>query len=121
MLRLLLLFGMVIGLTGCGTYQEMRSKDEYGALQSIEFDHRAIPIRDIQIAESHGYQLAGFPAEHSEHGNVWVLLNPQHPPRFKQMPSDTVFRVSAEALETVRRTPGVAEDILSALAQRVAR
>lgn len=104
----------------CGTYYEMKSKEEYSALQGVEYNRRDQPIKDFEILEHRGFRLAGFRIQR-DGTNVWVLLNSRHPPFYKQMPDGKTFTVSKEALDAVRSTPDVNQDVLSTLESRVAR
>src|SRR5262245_16358023 len=107
---------MLIATQGC---DEIQSKNEYGTLQVVEYDHRQTPIAIVEIVEKDGYWLAGFPAAGGERPNVWVLLNPGWRPHYKQMPPDAPFKVSRQAFETVKNTNHTSKEIRSALEARI--
>jgi hypothetical protein len=104
---------------GCESYETQKSKEEYAILQGLEFEHRGTPVSNVEIISRNGYTAAGFRAEGRDQ-NVWVMLNPRYPPRFKQVP-DVAFKVTAEDLATVRRQQNLSKDVLAVLDARSSR
>jgi len=61
-------------------------KHEWGILQLLEYNHRQKPITKIEFFDIEGYHIICIPSE-SGH-RVWIMLNPKHPPYYKQMPQN---------------------------------
>jgi hypothetical protein len=113
-----LLFAVIMAaLLGCEGVENTMSKEEYGVLQVVEYEHRQTPVSGVEVIEKNGYLVAGFRPDGVDE-NVWVLLNARYVPYYKQMP-DTSFKVSRETLDTIRRTRGVRKDVLAALEDRL--
>lgn|SRR5262249_28718424 len=107
---------MVSAVLGCKTVEDVKSKDEYGILQVIEYEHRSSSISGVEIVEKNGYWVAGFRAVSGD-GNVWVPLNARYSPYYKQVPEEP-FKVSQQSLDAVRRTLHVSKEVLEVLESR---
>jgi hypothetical protein len=109
---------MVGVLLGCGSWQDVKSKEEYGLLQRVEYEHRGRPVSGMEVIQKNGYVVAGFQAAGREQ-NVWILLNPRYSPQFKQVP-EAPFLITQEDIANLRRTPGIASEVLAVLEARAA-
>src|SRR5215510_674046 len=107
---------IVGALFACETVENVKSKDEYGILQVVEYENRRSPISGVEIVEKNGYWVAGFRAVSGD-GNVWVLLNARYSPYYKQVPEEP-FKVSQQSLDAVRRTLHVSKEVLEVLESR---
>src|SRR5262245_9267034 len=85
---------IVGALFACETVENVKSKDEYGILQVVEYESRRSPISVVEIIEKNGYWVAGFRAVSGDR-NVWVLLNARYSPYYKQVPEGP-FKVSKQ-------------------------
>jgi len=107
---------MVGAVFGCEAVENVKSKDEYGILQVIEYEQRGSSVSVVEIVEKNGYWAAGFRAGSGD-GNVWVLLNARYSPYYKQVPEGP-FKVSQQSIDAVRRTLHVSKEVLAVLESR---
>ena len=89
-------FSLALLAASCGGQESLGNKSEWSALQGVEYDHRhALASQPVILAIS-SYRVAGFPRTDSP-GYVWVLLNPEHAPYYKQLPQGP-YHLSATQL-----------------------
>jgi hypothetical protein len=72
-------------------------KTEWSVLQSIEYELRGQKNAEFKILETKGYYIAIIP---NEAGAIAILLNPDFPPFYKQMPN-IQFNLSNEQYEKI--------------------
>src|SRR5262245_48099153 len=112
-----LVCAVVVGvLLACDGWQNVKSKEEYGVLQRVEYEHRSRPVSGMEVVEKDGHIVAGFRADGRDQ-NVWVLLNPRYSPHFKQVP-ESPFRISQEDIASLRGRRGVSTEVLAVLEAR---
>ncbi|MGB8169070.1 MAG: hypothetical protein WCF18_16355 [Chthoniobacteraceae bacterium] len=59
-------------------------KHEWSILQSLQAGHPEA-ISDIQFTQHEDYRIISLPSVTGE--RLWIMLNPQSPPYYKQMPA----------------------------------
>ena len=87
-------------------------KTEWSVLQSVEFDNRGVPIQGPVIKKVQGFEVLGLRGVKGS--NVWILLKPQAPPFYKQLPSESylVPKALVEQLIRERRLSYTVEAVL---------
>ncbi len=101
----------------CSGCDELSSKTEYSLLQEVEYSHRESAISGVQLKNIGNYSVAGFRAD-SGKKNVWVLLNAEHAPYYKQVPQSR-FSLTIMELEKIRETTDVSSTVLAVLETRI--
>jgi hypothetical protein len=87
-------------------------RTEWSVLQSVEFDNRRVPVQEPVIKNAQGYEVLGMRGVKGS--NVWVLLKPEAPPFYKQLPSEnySVPKALVEQLIRERRLSYTVEAVL---------
>jgi hypothetical protein len=101
-LRILLLVPSLLlcACSPCADSEESSgSKSEYSALQGIEYASRDKVVIKPAFASRGRYVLLVVPNERKD-GNIWIMLRPEHPPFYKQMPRGS-YKISPEILGIV--------------------
>ena len=87
-------------------------KKEWGILQK----QINSPIVDLELHEEAGYHLVCLPSA-GNHQRIWIMLDPQYPSFYKQIPHDMNYSLSREQLDKITATqhvtPTVEEVFLS--------
>jgi hypothetical protein len=100
-LRPTILLALGLALPACGSScgggpESPGNKLEWSILQTLEFDTRDERGDSLQFRTVDEYELLGVPRE-GDSRLIWVMLNPSHPPFYKQMPEGN-FWLSSEQL-----------------------
>jgi len=95
----------VVLLAACSGPESPTSKSEWAALQGVEYEHREMPLKAPIVLEAFGHRVAGLPSTDGR-SNIWVLLNPEGEPLYKQMP-DGDYSLSSAELATLAPTEPV--------------
>jgi hypothetical protein len=111
---LIILTSLSTLLLGC---DELGTKSEYQALQSVWVTERNSLVPSGEIRKLNGYIIVAFHPEYRGE-NIWVLLNPKHPPYYKQIPQ-TNFTISRKEFDAIRRIQGISETVIAVLATRI--
>jgi hypothetical protein len=101
-LRILLLVPSLLlcACSPCSDSEESSgSKSEYSVLQGIEYASRDKVVINPAFASRGRYVLLVVPNERKD-GNIWIMLRPEHPPFYKQMPRGS-YKISPEILGIV--------------------
>jgi hypothetical protein len=108
---LFLLLSMIFGCSG-----ELASKPEWSALQAVEQEYRGKPFTEPEILEIHGHHVLGVQGNDGQ--RIWILLNPQASPFYKQMPQGP-FELSLDLLTQVKTSGYASETVLECLTSHV--
>ncbi len=96
-----------------------RPKREWGVLQVIHGKGGLEPMPDRLLFEAvHGYSVVGILAGDSSE-RVWVLLNSESEPYYKQMPVESRYSLSRSELELIRGREVVSATVLAVLESHV--
>ena len=76
-------------------------KHEWSILQVLESRGRGTSISDLEFTRYEEYRILSLPAVTGE--RIWIMLNPQSPPYYKQMPH-TDYTLSEEQYWQIVRT-----------------
>src|SRR6266849_5002170 len=94
MKRLLFIgFAVVAVLVACGwlvhrgifSNEELASKSEWSIVQAFSSQNRDKLGDKIEIVKIDEYSLVGIPVLDARK-EIWIMLNPRHPPYYKQLP-----------------------------------
>jgi hypothetical protein len=88
-------------------------KSEWSILQSLDATHRDSRIADLEFTDRDGYHMACIPGA-ADGRRVWIMLDPRHPPFYKQMPQDS-YSLSREQYDTIIATRHVTSTVEEAL------
>jgi len=81
---------MILLLQGCGNPSDGREsfgdKREWSILQGLEFESRENSVSKFEIIGVVGYSVLSIPRKDSV-GSIFILLNPESAPFYKQMPN----------------------------------
>ena len=77
------------------------SKNEWGILQTLEANNRGTKMATVEVTESGGRRILSLLAR-DKVTRVWIMLDPQSPPFYKQMPPNTNYDISKTELEKIR-------------------
>ena len=124
---LLLVIGFVIssllawllysGCNGDGR-ESLGDKREWSILQVLEYRSRGTPISGLEFSQHEEYRIVALPAVTG--GRTWIMLNPQSPPYYKQMPQ-TNYTLTEDQYQQIVRThhpTSTVEECLSSHVQR---
>jgi hypothetical protein len=75
-------------------------KHECSILQVLESHGRSTPISGPEFSQHEKYRILALPAVTGE--RVWIMLNPQSPPYYKQMPHTDYTLTEEQYLQIVR-------------------
>ena len=80
----------MILILGCGNPGDGREssgdKKEWSILQQLEYENRKTNSLKFQIKNINEYSIAVIPKSSGHHA-VFIMLNPKHPPFYKQLPN----------------------------------
>ena len=76
-------------------------KSEWSILQSIEWSHRSSPIKEPVFLKYDNHEVMGLPD--TKGGNVWIMLKPESPPYYKQMPPNVDYAIEQELIYKLMR------------------
>jgi hypothetical protein len=85
--------------TGDGR-ESFTNKHEWSILQSLPARHTE-PVPGIQFTQHEAYRIISLPSVSGE--RLWIMLNPQSPPYYKQMPHGD-YELTADQLSQVVRS-----------------
>ena len=85
--------------TGDGR-ESSRDKTEWSILQALEATHRDSAISTVEFTERDGCRIICLPA--LDGSRTWIMLNPQSPPYYKQMPQ-TEYTLSEDQYSQIVR------------------
>ena len=93
-------------------------KREWSILQSLEATHRGQPIADLEFVERGGYQLVCLPGDAVE-PRLWIMLDPQNPPFYKQLPQHhySLSREQYQRIVSTGHTTSTVADVLESHVQ----
>jgi len=95
---------------------ELLSKHDWSVLQAVEYRHReSLSVEHVLLVEQWGKHLAGVL---SKRGNqrIWILLDPDHRPFFKQLPPGE-YELSPQEYERIAAFFAIHPEVQSALKQ----
>ena len=72
------------GCSGPNSRDSQTEKAEWALLQSVEVSHRDTPIVAPTVLEAWDHEVMGVRGFDGQ--NIWVLLKPNAPPYYKQIP-----------------------------------
>lgn len=101
-------------LSGC---TDTRQKSEWAFLQNIEHQQKNTPISGIKFHSEGEYRAVGIRSEQMGL-NVWILLNPQSPPFYKQLPHGQ-FTLTQDEFLKIANSGAVDETVLACCASHV--
>jgi len=78
----------------------LRDKFEWPVLQSLEANHRGTAISAVEFTQHDDCRIICVPAFDGQ--RTWIMLNPQSPPYYKQMPQ-TEYTLSDAQFSQIRR------------------
>ena len=105
-----------LGLIGCErTPGSLEDKHESSILESTASKHEKTPLEGLLFLEVERYHLVGIPFKGK---NIWVMLNPEAVPYYKQMP-DSNFSLSNSDFERIRDTHHATFTVLECLQSHV--
>ena len=93
-------------------------KNEWSILQSREFAARQQVVATPQFTSVDSYVLLVVPSSDGPK-NIWIMLSPQSPPFYKQLPKGN-YTVSASLLDTISRQGVASSTVEEVLASHVA-
>src|SRR5271165_5640250 len=113
---------VVIVLTSCGGNpgdgrESPGDKREWSILQTLELETRKEHADQIQFRAVDNYELMPVPRE-ADSRLIWVMLNPSHPPFYKQMPEGN-FWLDPEQLRTLLARQAITSTVQEALRSHV--
>ncbi len=91
-------------------------KHEWGMLQGLEGDHRSSPISNLEFTNVQDRTIICLPALSG--GRIWIMLNPQSPPYYKQMPQGQ-YVLSKAQLDQIARQGNPTSTVEACLASHV--
>jgi hypothetical protein len=103
---------------------EIRNKPEWSALQWAELNNREANVSRapliLTVGNDKKYQVAGLRTKGKDR-LTWVLLNPEYPPYYKQMPDSETLEITRDELSKVisqgRPHPEVAARLTQLMAE----
>jgi hypothetical protein len=76
-------------------------KREWSILQSIEASNRSNLINEPKFMIAYGYEVIGL--KDNDGKNVWIMLKPESPPYYKQMPPDVNYLIQKNLVDQMVR------------------
>lgn len=101
----------------CSCSPELESKLEWSTLQSVEQQRREKAGRDLEFVTMGKDVVVGIPVE-DDREKVWVLLNPRHPPYYKQVPKGN-YSLSVSNLNRILTNNALTSTVLECLNSHV--
>lgn len=96
---------------------ELRSKPEWNALQNLEYIHRQDRMLGLEFGTNANY-VAVAVRSRSADIRIWILLNPNAEPRYKQLPEGD-FALSREQFEMISTRPDIDTAVVEILRKHV--
>ena len=93
-------------------------KHEWSILQMLEARGRGTPISGLEFSQHDEYRILALPAVTGE--RIWIMLNPQSPPYYKQMPH-TDYNLTDEQYWQIVRTQKPISTVDECLSSHVQR
>jgi len=99
-----------------GLYSTIGFKEEGAELQNVE-----LKVRERRFSSPEVVQLKGrsFLCLTSGSENVAIMLNPEFPPYYKQLPSSTSFSISESEFHALRESRVATRTVLNVLESHV--
>jgi len=93
-------------------------KHEWSILQVLESRGRGTPISGLEFTQHEEYRILALPAVTGE--RIWIMLKPQSPPYYKQMPHTDYTLTEEQYREIVdtQRPISTVDECLSSHVQR---
>ena len=93
-------------------------KHESSILETLEARGRGRPIAGLEFSQYEEYRILALPAVTGE--RIWIMLNPQSPPYYKQMPHTDYTLTEEQYREIVdtQRPISTVDECLSSHVQR---
>ena len=93
-------------------------KHEWSILQVLESRGRGTPVSGLEFSQHEEYRMLALPAVTGE--RIWIMLNPQSPPYYKQMPHTDYTLTEEQYWQIVRaqRPISTVDECLSSHVQR---
>ncbi|MCZ4307160.1 hypothetical protein O4G98_20715 [Zoogloeaceae bacterium G21618-S1] len=87
----LIVLAAAFAVAGCSQFdpdarETSGEKAEWSVLQGVEYAHRGKQLSKPVVLQVHGYDVLGLRSLKGD--NVWVLLKPEAPPFYKQLPEE---------------------------------
>jgi hypothetical protein len=76
-------------------------KSEWSILEMLEARGRGRPISGLEFSQEGEYRILALPAITGE--RIWIMLNPQNPPYYKQIPH-TDYTLTEDQYSQILRT-----------------
>ena len=96
--------------TGDGR-ESSTDKHEWSIMQVIEVRNRDRLLSDLEFIDEGAYHIVGIPDAAGK--AVWVMLNPQSPPYYKQFGADySLTQAQLDRITTTRHTISTVEECL---------
>jgi hypothetical protein len=93
-------------------------KHEWSILQMLEARGRGTPISALEFSQHEEYRILALPAVTGE--RIWIMLNPQNPPYYKQMPH-TDYTLTEDQYSEILRTQRPISTVDECLSSHVQR
>jgi hypothetical protein len=95
----LLAWLLYCGCNGDGR-ESFGDKHEWSILQVLEYRSRGTSISGLEFSQHEKYRIVALPAVTGE--RMWIMLNPQSPPYYKQMPQTNYTLTEGQYQQIVR-------------------
>ena len=117
-LPILLTFLLCACSSGTDGYESPSAKREYSILQAVEYSARQRVVANPTFTSNEKYVLLVVPSTHRDR-NIWIMLKPQSPPFYKQMPRGS-YTISQELFDVVASKRLASSTVEEVLASHVA-
>lgn len=111
----------MILILGCGNPGDGREssgdKKEWSILQQLEYETRKTNNLEFQIKNVNEYSIAVIPKSSGQNA-VFIMLNPKHPPFYKQIPNVS-FRLTIDQYNEIKERSLVTSTVEEALRSHV--
>ena len=106
-------------LLGCSNDPEAPgAKSENSALLAIMLRHKYQPISDLEFVDLNEYHFVCIPS----HGHgIWIMLNPQYTPFYKQMPGNENFMISEADFKRIKDRGTATQTVIQSLASHLSK
>ena len=117
--RLLLAATFALCACSAGTdgYESSGSKSEYSVMQAAEVKARRNLISTPTFRSQGEHILLVVPNDRNT-GNIWIMLRPQHPPFYKQIPKGS-YKISRDILNIVEERRLASSTVIESLSSHV--
>jgi hypothetical protein len=93
-------------------------KHEWSILQMLEARGRGTPISALEFSQYEEYRILTLPAVTGD--RIWIMLNPQNPPYYKQIPQAD-YALTDEQYQQIVRTQKPISTVDECLSSHVQR